>query len=169
MSWLEFLKLNWKKILITVILLLIIPEIIEFLGIVVNNVLFPRDYTKPPELAITLGGPPLWVRTLSNLSLTIISIFLIYYFLKKRLSNKDVFIIILISAILFSAIDFIRYLIVISIEYPHLGGVGTFFHMKIADIFNWIFDWMILPSIYYIIIPSIVILGIHKYFYRAKK
>jgi len=172
MSWKEFLQLNGKKILITILLLLIIPNIIEFLGTYVNNVVFPRDYTKPPGFEITLGGPPLWVITLSTLSLVGTSIALTVYFFKKGLSYNDIFKIILISAILFSGINFIRFLIEISMN-PLLnlngGIIGYFSGMGIYDIVSFIFYRLIRTPLFYIIIPSIVILGIDKYFYKIKK
>jgi len=173
MSWKDFIKKNWKSIILFTFLVLIIPNIISFVGSYTNDILFPRDYTKFNFLAIEFGGPPFWVVMLSNISLILTAIILTLYFLKKKISLKDISKIVLTSAIFFSIINFVRFLISVSID-PITGGLIPYFSSMgttlsydlvrgLTDIISFIFYRLIYTPLFYIIIPCAIVLAFQKY------
>ena len=170
MSWKEFIKTNWRNAILTTLLLILIPNLIEFLGNS-NEVEYARENFN--FLSIEFGGSSFLVMFLSSFSLIVISITFTFYFLKKNLNYKDIFKIILLSAILFSIIGFAKFLITVrtpdgggAVEYfsPIFMMLSNDFARGISDILNILFSrFLIYKSIFYILLPSVIIIGFFKF------
>jgi hypothetical protein len=168
MTWRDFIRTNWKNVILTSLLFILVPNIIEFLGSLGERENAIQNFN---FLSIEFGGPPLWVSLLSNISLIIISIAFTFYFLKKDVNYKDTFKIIFISAILFSVAEFTRQ----SILAP--GGAATYLSSFITSLFYdfirgtydilVIISRLVYTSLFYILIPSAIVIGIFKF--RKKK
>jgi len=156
--------------MLTSLLLILVFNLIRLLGSFneTNNIEQQFNF-----LSIELGGPSVWVLLLSDVSLIVISIAFTIYFLKKNTNYKDVFKIILLSAILFSIVGFAKFLVTArtpdgggAVEYlsPLLMEFSYDFTRGVSDILGVIFSrFLIFKSLFYILLPSALVIGINKF------
>lgn len=167
----NFLKEQWKNIALFTLITIIITNIVKHVGKYLNDILFPTDYTTFDFLAIQYGTPP-WVSTISNIVLAITSVILVIYLLRKKVDYKNVFKVAIISTLIFLAVSIIQLAdTIIQFFYP-AGNLALEssddFISSLELIAAFIFNRIVYIPLFFIILPSAIVLTIYRYKFVSK-